>query len=140
TPFYISNPDFIFASHYPAPRFAAGAFAECAKMLYERRFGRRCRIETFGKPTAATFAYATKMIEAERRRRGQGRPLRRIYMVGDNPSGDIRGANDAGPPWISNLVRTGVFQGAVGSNDLHHPARFVHDDAAACVRFALARE
>ena len=30
-----------------------------------------------------------------------------FYMIGDNPSSDIRGANDSG--WISILVRTGMF-------------------------------
>ena len=32
-----------------------------------------------------------------------------IYMIGDNPKSDIRGANNAG--WKSILVRTGVFKG-----------------------------
>lgn len=34
-----------------------------------------------------------------------------IFMVGDNPAADIRGANRAGAPWVPVLVRTGVWQG-----------------------------
>lgn len=30
-----------------------------------------------------------------------------IYCVGDNPGADVRGANQAGPPFVSVLVRTG---------------------------------
>jgi len=33
-----------------------------------------------------------------------------IYMIGDNPASDIRGANAIG--WPSFLVRTGVFRDA----------------------------
>lgn len=59
----------------------------------------------------------------------------------DNPSGDIRGANDAGPPWVSNLVRTGIFRdGDGGSNDAEDPAHFVHDDVSDCIDFVFERE
>ncbi len=49
-----------------------------------------------------------------------------IFMVGDNPASDIRGANAAKAPWHSILVRTGVFQGeGEKSNDRKDPAQFV---------------
>ena len=51
-------------------------------------------------------------------------PIGNIYMVGDNPKSDIRGANQAG--WKSILVKTGVFQGAV--NDEEDPAKYVVDN------------
>ena len=35
-------------------------------------------------------------------------PFRKIYMVGDNPESDIKGANDNG--WESVLLRTGVYK------------------------------
>ena len=31
-------------------------------------------------------------------------------MVGDNPRADIRGANNAGKPWQSVLLETGIFK------------------------------
>ncbi|KAG2731865.1 hypothetical protein G9P44_005452 [Scheffersomyces stipitis] len=34
-------------------------------------------------------------------------PFKSIFMVGDNPASDIKGANDNG--WESILVRTGVY-------------------------------
>lgn len=60
-----------------------------------------------------------------------------IYAVGDNPAADIRGANLAGPPWVSMLVRTGVF--AEGSNSSTDPAHVVVTDVLAAVRAALHR-
>lgn len=45
-----------------------------------------------------------------------------IVMVGDNPKADIAGANLAGGPWRSALVRTGVWQGEELSNN-HTPTR-----------------
>ncbi|CAB1105712.1 unnamed protein product [Ectocarpus sp. CCAP 1310/34] len=144
TPMYISNPDFVFASTYQEPRFAAGAFADTVRMLYAKRFATsEPTIEVFGKPTISTFDYARRLLEE---RDGVIRPqeehkIERIYMVGDNPSGDIRGANAAGPPWLSNLVKTGVFRDKGGrGNDAEDPAHFVHNDVRECVNFAMERE
>ena len=44
-------------------------------------------------------------------------------QVGDNPASDVRGANRAGPPWVSVLVRTGVFSGPPGANSEEEPAQ-----------------
>ena len=32
-----------------------------------------------------------------------------VFAVGDNPAADVRGANRAGPPWVSCLVRASHF-------------------------------
>eukprot|EP00904_Undaria_pinnatifida_P009049 jgi/Undpi1/5274/HiC_scaffold_2.g00555.m1 len=148
TPMHISNPDFVFASAYEEPRFAAGAFADTVRMLYSKRYGvGEPEIEVFGKPTLSTFDYARGLLERSKAAGSPGggvtggRKLERIYMVGDNPSGDIRGANAAGPPWVSNLVRTGVYQDADGGiNDALDPAHFVHDHVGDCVGFVLEKE
>ncbi|CAM9191195.1 unnamed protein product, partial [Hapterophycus canaliculatus] len=148
TPMYISNPDFIFAAMYQEPRFAAGAFADTVRMLYAKRFGKgEPAIEVFGKPTKSTFDYARGLLEKRSATIGfsagesPSPQIDRVYMVGDNPSGDIRGANEVGPPWVSNLVRTGVFQDTIGGgNDAEDPAHFVHDDVRDCVEFAMKRE
>lgn len=60
-----------------------------------------------------------------------------IFAVGDNPDADVAGANAAGAPWVSVLVRTGVFNGP--GNSKRHPAAIVVDDVAAAVRAALHR-
>ena len=61
-----------------------------------------------------------------------------IYAVGDNPAADIRGANQAGDPWVSVLVRTGVFQGG-GANSESDPAHMVVTDVLAAVQAGLHR-
>ena len=130
-PYFISNPDFVWAALYPEPRFAGGSFTDVVQLFYSRRFGVKCHVTKFGKPSVATFAFA------ESRLQDKAGPLERIYMVGDNPEGDIRGANAAGSHWVSNLVRTGIFR---GENDLRDPADFVFDDVNACVAFVMQRE
>ena len=86
-------------------------------------------------------------------------------MIGDNPAGDIRGANSAGAPWVSVLVRTGLFKyvlrplraplpwlvGAVRlghtscalrrgrGNDEADPAAIVVDDVGAAVSLILEK-
>eukprot|EP01084_Bolivina_argentea_P091411 164567_1 len=128
TEMYISNPDFVFASDYPAPRLAAGSFADVVKMLYEKLCGEELQITAFGKPSRQSFDFAREQLE----RCNGGNTLRRIYMVGDNPEGDIRGANGAGMPWVSCLVRTGVFNCTIG-NDRTNPAQYVFSDVNECV-------
>lgn len=56
-----------------------------------------------------------------------------IFGIGDNPASDIRGANAAGAPWVSVLVRTGVFRGPSGGNSASDPAHIVVEDVEAAV-------
>lgn len=51
-------------------------------------------------------------------------------MIGDNPEGDIEGANRKG--WNSILVRTGLFK--EGENCKEHPAKYVVQDMEEAVR------
>lgn len=57
-------------------------------------------------------------------------------MIGDNPAGDIRGANESG--WTSILVRTGLFH--EGENDLIDPAKFVVENFEEAIKLILKRE
>ncbi|KAG5181341.1 HAD-like domain-containing protein [Tribonema minus] len=107
------------------------------RLRFRRCLRSRCRRQ-YGKPTLATFRYAERMLDARAKAMGLAAGPHRIYMVGDNPAGDIRGANAAGERWVSNLVRTGLFTGA--HNDPQDPADHVHDDARQCVDFVLQRE
>lgn len=63
-------------------------------------------------------------------------PISQIYMIGDNPAADIRGARAAGTPWIPVLVRTGVFSSSA-ANSLQDPADIVADDVLHFVNRAL---
>ncbi len=53
--------------------------------------------------------------------------LEKIFMIGDNPTSDIRGANAKG--WESVLVETGLFhRTSTRSNDERDPAKHVFPD------------
>ena len=135
---------------YPVSRLAAGAFTVALRAVFSSvTGGKELHVQQCGKPSRTTFNYAVETLVAwrtapERRQvfssavpgapqtnaalptHAPASDFRRIVMVGDNPTGDIRGASAAGSPWLPVLVRTGVFQGGPGSNDLRDPA-------AACV-------
>lgn len=74
-----------------------------------------------GKPYQKTYEFAEKRLNAHREELLGGsrdaplKPLRKVYMVGDNPESDIRGANDYKSPfgsqWASILLKTGVYIG-----------------------------
>ena len=115
-PVYATNADITFAGVHAHPRLAAGSFLIALKAVWEKVEGTPLHVEMYGKPTRHTFKYAATAL-AHRYAQLHGGPpppsFARIVMVGDNPHADIRGANAAGPPWVSALVRTGVFKGAV---------------------------
>lgn len=52
-------------------------------------------------------------------------------MIGDNPEGDIEGANRKG--WTSILVRTGIFESGEPNHE-KHPASYVVQDMEEAVR------
>jgi ribonucleotide monophosphatase NagD (HAD superfamily) len=63
-------------------------------------------VTQFGKPSRPTFEYAKKIVDAQAEK--QGVEISKYFMIGDNPAGDIKGANQMG--WESILVRTGVYK------------------------------
>lgn len=65
-------------------------------------------------------------------------PFKTLYMIGDNPSVDIKGAKQAGHPWFSILTRTGVFRGK--GNDHQYPADMVVDTVEEAVDYILENE
>jgi ribonucleotide monophosphatase NagD (HAD superfamily) len=106
----------------------------------------------FGKPNRAPYALAEELLVQQAQQlgllpvhaqpaavRGRRLPFGAIYAVGDNPKADIAGARAQGRPWVSVLVRTGVFSGEEGQNDSEHPADFVVNDVADAVEAALHR-
>lgn len=118
---YASNPDFLWQAQYPVSRFGAGAFIECLRALWQRKTGGAdLKVQEFGKPHKSQFDLAHSML-AEAAGVSLDR-FQRLYMVGDNPAADIRGANGAGDLWRSVLVCTGVYRGGVRENDPLDPA------------------
>ncbi len=57
-------------------------------------------------------------------------------MIGDNPEGDIEGANRKG--WDSILVRTGLWNG--DGNHHKHPAKYVVQDMEEAIELICKKE
>lgn len=145
---FFSNPDLVWAAHYPLPRLGQGAFqAAIAGIWRQITGGEELRRTVIGKPHRPTYQYAERVLNQYRAQslgadaRGLA-PLRSVYMVGDNPESDIRGANDfhspAGTSWHSVLVRTGVWSPERG--EPAHPPKMIVDNVAAAVDWALRQE
>ena len=77
----------------------------------------------YGKPERLTFDYAESLFK--QKASDEGVEISNYYMIGDNPEGDIEGANRKG--WNSILVRTGLFEEKEG-NHPDHPATHVVED------------
>jgi HAD superfamily hydrolase (TIGR01456 family) len=118
-PLYYSNPDLWWAASYHLPRLGQGAFRLAFDGLWSSITGGvELQKTIIGKPHQPTYEFAENLLRRHRKRLfgnvGLNDPLRRVYMVGDNPESDIRGANSYQSPhgsqWKSVLVRTGVYQ------------------------------
>jgi ribonucleotide monophosphatase NagD (HAD superfamily) len=71
-----------------------------------------------GKPYQGAYEFAERQLLRNRSKvfgSADLPPIKNVYMVGDNPESDIRGANsyrsEFGSSWHSILVRTGVYRG-----------------------------
>lgn len=93
------------------PRLGMGAIKLSLESIYDKLFypstGQRLEemTVTYGKPSKMTYEYASKVFKEEH---GVEKGDYTIWMIGDNPDVDIKGANRAG--WKSALVKTGVYQ------------------------------
>lgn len=121
---YFSNPDLWWAAAYPLPRLGQGGFREALEGVWAATTGGPSKgIElkktVIGKPYQPTYEFAERQLLRNRLRTfgssAERTPLEKVYMVGDNPESDIRGANsyrsEIGSSWHSILVRTGVYSG-----------------------------
>ncbi|KAL6516505.1 hypothetical protein OROGR_019810 [Orobanche gracilis] len=101
---------------------------------------------SYGKPNPSVFRNAEKVLMQvvhstsiiNPRIDGRLHPFRTLYMIGDNPSVDIKGAQQAGQPWFSILTRSGVFKGK--ENQPLHPADLVVDTVDQAVDYILRKE
>ena len=119
----------IYSATFPLPRLAQGIFPMSLKLVFKEIYDRDLDIIEYGKPSRNTFNFT------ERHLKSQFGEIHKFYMIGDNPAGDIRGANEAG--WESVLVWTGLFSGV---NDEMDPAKIVVNDVSEAVREILRRE
>ncbi|KAI0143809.1 HAD-superfamily subfamily IIA hydrolase [Xylariaceae sp. FL1272] len=148
-PLYFSNPDLFWSASYHLPRFGQGAFqAALAGMWAKITEGRELKSTIIGKPYNRTYAYAENVLTKWRERSGPvTTPLRRVYMVGDNPESDIRGANNRNTQngrghhseaveWYSILVKTGVWDRERDGWPKYKPSEIV-DDVSKAVEWAV---
>ncbi|KAK7511751.1 cat eye syndrome critical region protein 5 precursor [Phyllosticta citriasiana] len=144
-PLHFSNPDLWWAARYHLSRLGQGGFREALEGVWRKVTDGRATLQkhVYGKPYQATYEFAEKRLLRHRETlfgadAAQGTKLRTVYMVGDNPESDIRGANGyespVGTEWRSLLVRTGVYQ--EGSELSVKPTRIVPDVSEA-VKAAL---
>lgn len=139
---FFSNADLIFPTAHPRPRLAAGAFRLAFNAVYRSVVDDAPPPATLlGKPYAPNYEAAERAIctQLQRLNYDDGSNLPNIYAIGDNPSSDVRGANNRGAPWRSVLVRTGNFPANADVQSLP-PAdtpNIVVDDVDAAVRHAL---
>ena len=178
---YCCNFDFYFAAANAPPRFGPGAFLAALEALHAAADASAGIVPHFpleiarhGKPHPPAYEIAVRKLDRLRRIEGAAEvdsvappllpPLRHVYALGDNPASDVRGANAAGGPWRSVLVRTGVWKGTKrkerkegegegkgegegeggggsiyerAENDERDPAHFVCEDAAEAVEMIL---
>lgn len=154
---WISNLDLLWKTNYSVNRFGTGAFMEALKGIWSTTTdGMDLAFDALGKPSNHTYKYAHERLlqyyhdmacnrgNSPSHDASKCHPLRRVYMIGDNPESDIRGANDFnaedGTEWVPILVRTGVWrQTATGREPKYKPAVIV-DDVVDAIVWALRNE
>jgi ribonucleotide monophosphatase NagD (HAD superfamily) len=126
------------------PRLGQGGFREAFAGLWAATTGNAALEKTvMGKPYQPTYEFAERLLRKYRKNLyssvGLNDPLRRVYMIGDNPESDIRGANGYRSPygseWRSCLVETGVYAGGEHSEGARPDV--VSKDVGEAVKWAL---
>lgn len=140
---YFANDDLDYQTKFPTERLGMGAFRIALESIFNRIHDNPLEYTSFGKPNPSVFKNAEDVLKeiatSTRSHSNQGsHHFKTLYMVGDNPKIDIRGARQAGSPWFSILTRTGVFKGK--DNHPEFPADLVVDTVEEAVDFILTRE
>lgn len=157
-PLYFSNADLLWAADYHLSRLGQGGFRAALEGLWRDVTYSKSHDtpdlykQVIGKPFRETYSFAEKRLLRHRDDLFGGgaggddktpRPppeLKTVYMIGDNPESDIRGANTYESPhgieWVSLLTRTGVYRDREGHRPTWEP-RAIVDDVRAAVQYAL---
>jgi hypothetical protein len=147
-PIYLSNPDLLSGGYRAAVEgvWDAVTGGKIAGVTLHRR--------VIGKPSHETFVFAEEQMRLHREAfallksltlyssvEKEQEKLYRVYMVGDNPESDIKGANEYRSPWgsewLSVLVRSGLYD---GTDVPAWKPRVVVEDVWEAVRWGLGRE
>ncbi|XP_058206876.1 uncharacterized protein YKR070W [Rhododendron vialii] len=148
-PLYFASDDLEYQAVFPSERLGMGAFRIALESIFNRIHPNALEYTSFGKPNTSVFRNAetvlrelvhssSNTIQSANDQIGGNHVFRTLYMVGDNPSVDIKGAQQAGHPWFSILTRTGVFKGK--ENHDEYPADLVVDTVEEAVDYILRKE
>ncbi|XP_047966740.1 uncharacterized protein YKR070W-like isoform X2 [Salvia hispanica] len=146
-PLYFAADDLQYQAAFPSERLGMGAFRIALESVFNRIHDKPLEFTCFGKPNPFVFRNAETILAhllqtcspADVGNGDSGSPsFRTLYMIGDNPLVDIKGAQQAGYPWFSILTRTGVFRQR--ENHTKYPADLVVDTVEDAVAFILNRE
>lgn len=147
---WISNLDLFWKTEYPVNRFGTGAFLEALKGVWAAATdGAKLQYNALGKPSKYTYDYAHKRLmnyaaDVKKGDKITQKPLKRIYMIGDNPESDIKGANhftpEDGTEWHSILVRTGVWRQTATEKEPRHTPTVIVDDVVDAIVWAMRNE
>ncbi|KAM7499205.1 hypothetical protein LguiA_023619 [Lonicera macranthoides] len=142
---YFAADDLEYQAAFPAKRLGMGAFRIALESIFNRIHHSPLEYTSFGKPNPFVFKNAEFILRQlfltdliPDTDDTVSHAFETLYMVGDNPSVDIKGARQVGHPWFSILTRTGVFGGK--ENHALFPADAVVDDVEQAVEFILERE
>ncbi|KAL8057511.1 hypothetical protein ABFX02_04G188800 [Erythranthe guttata] len=138
-PLYFANDDLSYQGLFPTERLGMGAFRIALESIYNRVYPNALEYTSYGKPNPSVFKNAENILMQSIRHPIEGQnPLKTLYMIGDNPLVDIKGAQQAGQPWFSILTRSGVFKGK--GNHPVYPADLVVDTVEEAVDYILSKE
>ncbi|KAH3756012.1 HAD-superfamily hydrolase [Pelomyxa schiedti] len=139
-PIFLANPDVVYQGDHHVPRFTVGAFLMCLRTMYKYASGRDLEVKVYGKPDIFTYKYVEESLQQQADTLGQ--KLEVIYAIGDNPSSDIQGADNASLTsnysWFTILTRGGCFHGQ--DNDPRFPAKAVVTDFSDALSLVFQRE
>ncbi|AES67530.1 putative HAD-superfamily hydrolase, subfamily IIA [Medicago truncatula] len=144
---YFANDDLEYQTKFPSERLGMGAFRIALESIFNRTHHHSLEYTCFGKPHPSVFKNAEIVLQKHVPRVDEdsydinhknAQPFQTLYMIGDNPAVDIRGARQTGHPWFSILTRTGVFKGK--ENHDKFPADLVVDTVEEAVDYILAKE
>ncbi|KAJ6720330.1 HYDROLASE FAMILY PROTEIN / HAD-SUPERFAMILY PROTEIN [Salix viminalis] len=147
-PLYFAADDLEYQAAFPSNRLGTGAFRIALESVFNRIHYNPLEYVSFGKPNPFVFKNAEAMLKQLQpsyhsdyfKEPGDSgsQSFKTLYMIGDNPSVDVKGAQQAGHPWFSILTRTGVFRGK--HNHAEFPADLVVDTVEEAVDYILGRE
>ncbi|XP_010043654.2 uncharacterized protein YKR070W-like isoform X1 [Eucalyptus grandis] len=146
---FFANDDLEYQATFPAERLGMGAFRIALEAIYNRIHPIPLAYTSYGKPNPFVYGNAETMLrnlmpsllsnlDVENTTNSGILRFKTLYMIGDNPKIDIRGARQAGDPWFSILTRTGVFKGK--DNHSEFLADLVVDTVEDAVDFILRKE